>query len=76
MGMNGNFFDRKPKSVDLRSYGPAPDWFASGPVTTAVLVNSLGVGRLFGLVFISQQVGPALAAIAGGRAYMQFVNII
>jgi sugar phosphate permease len=51
------------------------DWFATGPATTAILVNSFGqekIGRLFGLVFVSHQIGAALAAIAGGWAYIQF----
>jgi predicted MFS family arabinose efflux permease len=51
------------------------DWFATGPATTAILVNSFGyakIGSLFGCVFVSHQVGAALAAIAGGWAYMHF----
>jgi sugar phosphate permease len=51
------------------------DWFATGPATTAILVNTFGqqkIGRLFGLVFVSHQIGAAVAAVAGGWAYMQF----
>jgi MFS family permease len=51
------------------------DWFATGPATTAILVNSFGqtrIGTLFGLVFVSHQIGAALAAVAGGWAYTQF----
>lgn len=51
------------------------DWFATGPATTAILANRFGqarIGSLFGLVFVSHQVGAALAAVAGGWAYMQF----
>jgi predicted MFS family arabinose efflux permease len=51
------------------------DWFATGPATTAILVNTFGqqrIGRLFGLVFVSHQIGAAAAAVAGGWAYTQF----
>jgi predicted MFS family arabinose efflux permease len=51
------------------------DWFATGPATTAILANSFGqqrIGRLVGLVFVSHQIGAALAAVAGGWVYMQF----
>jgi sugar phosphate permease len=51
------------------------DWFATGPATTAILINSFGqarIGSLFGLVFVSHQIGAALAALTGGWAYMQF----
>jgi MFS family permease len=50
------------------------DWFATGPATTAILVNSFGqarIGSLFGLVFVFHQIGAAAAAIAAGWAYMQ-----
>jgi predicted MFS family arabinose efflux permease len=51
------------------------DWFATGPATIAILVNTFGqqrIGSLFGLVFVSHQIGAALASVAGGWAYMQF----
>jgi sugar phosphate permease len=51
------------------------DWFATGPATTAILVNSFGqqsIGRLFGFVFVSHQIGAALAAVGGGWAHAQF----
>jgi sugar phosphate permease len=51
------------------------DWFATGPATTAILVNTFGqqrIGSLFGLVFVSHQIGAAAAAVAGGWAYTQF----
>jgi sugar phosphate permease len=51
------------------------DWFATGPATTAILVNTFGqqkIGRLFGLVFVSHQIGAAVAAVAGGWAHTQF----
>jgi sugar phosphate permease len=51
------------------------DWFATGPATTAILVNSFGqqrIGRLFGFVFVSHQIGAALAAVGGGWAHTQF----
>jgi sugar phosphate permease len=51
------------------------DWYATGPATTAILAQHYGherVGTLFGLVFVSHQVGGALAAVAGGWAHMQF----
>jgi sugar phosphate permease len=51
------------------------DWFATGPATIAILINTFGqqrIGRLFGLVFVSHQIGAALASVAGGWAYMQF----
>ncbi|MGH7817880.1 MAG: MFS transporter, partial [Candidatus Binatia bacterium] len=51
------------------------DWFATGPATTAILVNSYGqekIGRLFGLVFVSHQIGAAISALAAGWAYSHF----
>jgi MFS family permease len=51
------------------------DWYATGPATTAILAQHYGqgkVGTLFGLVFVSHQLGGALAAVAGGWAHMQF----
>jgi len=51
------------------------DWFATGPATTAILVNTFGqqrIGRLFGLVFVSHQIGAAVAAMGGGWAHTQF----
>ncbi len=51
------------------------DWYATGPATTAILAQHYGqgkVGTLFGLVFVSHQLGGALAAVAGGWARMQF----
>ncbi len=51
------------------------DWYATGPATTAILAQHYGqskVGTLFGLVFVSHQMGGALAAVAGGWAHMQF----
>ncbi len=51
------------------------DWYATGPATTAILAQHYGqgkVGTLFGLVFVSHQLGGAFAAVAGGWAHMQF----
>ena len=51
------------------------DWYATGPATTAILAQHYGqekVGTLFGLVFVSHQLGGALAAVGGGWAHMQF----
>ena len=51
------------------------DWFATGPATIAILINTFGqqrIGRLFGLVFVSHQIGAAVAAVAGGWVHTQF----
>ena len=51
------------------------DWYATGPATTAILAQHYGqekVGTLFGLVFVSHQLGGALSAVGGGWAHMQF----
>ena len=51
------------------------DWYATGPATTAILAQHYGQGRvgtLFGLVFVSHQLGGALAAVGGGWAHMQY----
>jgi sugar phosphate permease len=51
------------------------DWYATGPATTAILAQHYGhdrVGTLFGLVFVSHQLGGALAAVGAGWAHMQF----
>ena len=51
------------------------DWYATGPATTAILAQRYGhdrVGTLFGLVFVSHQLGGASAAVGAGWAHMQF----
>ncbi len=51
------------------------DWFATGPSTTAIIANHFGqdrVGVLFGLVFVSHQIGSAIAALGAGWIYSQF----
>jgi sugar phosphate permease len=51
------------------------DWYATGPATTAILARHYGqnrVGTLFGAVFVSHQLGGALAAVGAGWARMQF----
>jgi sugar phosphate permease len=51
------------------------DWYATGPATTAIIAQHYGhdrVGTLFGLVFVSHQLGGALAAVGAGWAHMQF----
>src|SRR5262245_16520332 len=48
------------------------DWFATGPATVAIIAKSFGqdrVGMLFGLVFVSHQVGSAVAALGAGWIY-------
>ena len=48
------------------------DWFATGPSTVAIIARSFGqdrVGVLFGLVFVSHQVGSAIAALGAGWIY-------
>ena len=48
------------------------DWFATGPSTVAIVARSFGqdrVGVLFGLVFVSHQVGSAIAALGAGWIY-------
>ena len=45
------------------------DWFASVPPTVALTADTFGkrnVGRIFGWIFLSNQVGAALAAAGGG----------
>jgi predicted MFS family arabinose efflux permease len=51
------------------------DWFATGPSTVAILAGHFGqdrVGMLFGLVFVSHQVGSAVAALGAGWIYSYF----
>ena len=51
------------------------DWFATGPSTTAIIAKHFGqdrVGVLFGLVFVSHQIGSAIAALGGGWIYSHF----
>ena len=48
------------------------DWFATGPATVAVIAKNYGqdrVGTLFGLVFVSHQIGGAVAALGAGWIY-------
>lgn len=48
------------------------DWFATGPATIAIIAKHFGqnrVGMLFGLVFVSHQIGSALAALGAGWIY-------
>jgi sugar phosphate permease len=51
------------------------DWFATGPSTSAIIAKSFGqerVGVIFGLVFVSHQIGGALAAIGAAWIYSYF----
>lgn len=51
------------------------DWFATGPSTTAIIAKHFGqdrVGVLFGLVFVSHQIGSAIAALGAGWIYSYF----
>jgi sugar phosphate permease len=51
------------------------DWFATGPSTTAIIAEHFGqdrVGMLFGLVFVSHQIGSAIAAVGAGWIYSYF----
>lgn len=51
------------------------DWFATGPATVAIIARSFGqdrVGVLFGLVFVSHQIGSAIAALGAGWVYSNF----
>jgi sugar phosphate permease len=51
------------------------DWFATGPSTTAIIAKHFGqdrVGVLFGLVFVSHQIGSAIAALGAGWIYTHF----
>lgn len=49
------------------------DWFASGPATAAIAADTFGrgsVGRIYGWIFLSHQIGASLAAVGGGAIYM------
>ena len=51
------------------------DWFATGPSTTAIIAQHFDqdrVGVLFGLVFVSHQIGSAIAAPGVGWIYSYF----
>jgi sugar phosphate permease len=51
------------------------DWFATGPSTIAIIAKHFGqdrVGVLFGLVFVSHQIGSAIAALGAGWIYSHF----
>jgi len=51
------------------------DWFATGPSTVALIAKHFGqdrVGVLFGLVFVSHQIGSAIAALGAGWIYSEF----
>lgn len=51
------------------------DWFATGPSTTAIIAKHFGqdrVGVIFGLVFVSHQIGSAIAALGAGWLYSHF----
>jgi sugar phosphate permease len=51
------------------------DWFATGPSTVAIIARHFGqdrVGMLFGLVFVSHQIGSAIAALGAGWIYSHF----
>ena len=51
------------------------DWFATGPSTTAIIAKHFGqdrVGVIFGLVFVSHQIGSAIAALGAGWIYSYF----
>ena len=51
------------------------DWFATGPSTVAIIAKHFGqdrVGVLFGLVFVSHQIGSAIAALGAGWIYSNF----
>jgi MFS family permease len=48
------------------------DWFATGPSTVAIIAKHFGqdrVGVIFGLVFVSHQIGSAIAALGAGWIY-------
>ena len=51
------------------------DWFATGPSTVALIAKHFGqdrVGVLFGLVFVSHQIGSAIAALGAGWIYSEY----
>ncbi len=51
------------------------DWFATGPSTIALIAKHFGqdrVGVIFGLVFVSHQIGSAIAALGAGWIYSHF----
>jgi predicted MFS family arabinose efflux permease len=51
------------------------DWFASGPGTVTITADTFGrraVGRIYGWIFLSHQLGAASAAVIGGVIYMHF----
>ena len=51
------------------------DWFATGPSTIAIIAKHFGqdrVGVIFGLVFVSHQIGSAIAALGAGWIYSHF----
>jgi predicted MFS family arabinose efflux permease len=51
------------------------DWFATGPSTVAIIAKHFGqdrVGVLFGLVFVSHQIGSAIAALGAGWIYSNY----
>ena len=55
------------------------DWFATGPSTVALIAKHFGqdrVGVLFGLVFVSHQIGSAIAALGAGWIYSRVRRIL
>lgn len=51
------------------------DWFATGPSTIALIAKHFGqdrVGMIYGLVFVSHQIGSAIAALGAGWIYSYF----
>jgi sugar phosphate permease len=51
------------------------DWFATGPSTVALIAKHFGqdrVGVLFGLVFVSHQIGSAIAALGAGWIHSDY----
>ncbi len=53
------------------------DWFATVPPTIAITADKFGrrsIGRVYGWIFLSHQVGSACAAIGGGLLYNWYGN--
>ena len=53
------------------------DWFATVPPTIAIAADTFGrrsIGRVYGWIFLSHQVGSAIAAIGAGLLYNWYGN--
>ena len=53
------------------------DWFATAPPTIAIAADTFGrrsIGRVYGWIFLSHQVGSACAAIGAGLLYNWYGN--